>query len=75
MVEESKHFIEFMKNKIAKDPCDIIKMDQTLIPFSFHSSKKLRTKRLRMSGLLLLTQIHDVLRSCPLCVPEEGVDG
>jgi hypothetical protein len=35
--EESKHFIAFMKDKVAgKDPCDIINMDQTPIPYSFH---------------------------------------
>jgi hypothetical protein len=36
-----------MKNKIVgKDPCDIIKMNQILIPFSIHSSKMLETKGL-----------------------------
>jgi hypothetical protein len=31
--QESKHFTEFIKMKLAgKDPCDIINMDQTPIP-------------------------------------------
>jgi len=37
MDEESKHFIAFMKDKVAeKDPCDIINMDQTPSLYSFH---------------------------------------
>jgi hypothetical protein len=37
MDEESKHFNAFMKDKVAgKDPCDIINMHQTPIPYSFH---------------------------------------
>ena len=31
--EESRHFIEMMKDKVAEyDPCDIINMDQSPIP-------------------------------------------
>ena len=46
--EELKHFVQFIKTKIAdKDPCDIINMDQTPIPFSFHSNKTLETKGAR----------------------------
>lgn len=46
--EESKHFIEFMKAKLAgKDPCDVINMDQTPIPYSFHSNKTLENKGAR----------------------------
>ena len=46
--QESKHFIEFMKAKLAgKDPCDIINMDQTPIPYSFHSNKTLENKGAR----------------------------
>ena len=38
-----------MKDKIAgKDPCYIINMDQSHIPYSFHSSKMLETKGMRM---------------------------
>ena len=46
--QESKHFIEFMKAKLAgKDPCDIINMDQTPIPYSFHLNKTLENKGAR----------------------------
>jgi hypothetical protein len=46
--QESTHFIELMRAKIAgRDPCDIINMDQTPIPFSFHSNKMLETKCMR----------------------------
>ncbi len=46
--EESKHFIAFIKAKIAdKDPCDVLNMDQTPIPFSFHSNKTLENKGAR----------------------------
>jgi hypothetical protein len=46
--EESNHFIKFMRTKIAgKDPCNIINMDQTPIPFYFHSNKMLETKGTR----------------------------
>ena len=46
--EESTHFIEFMRTKIAgKDPCDIINMDQTPIPYSFHLNKTLENKGTR----------------------------
>ena len=42
--EESTHFIIFMKDKVTgKGPCDINNMDQTPIPYSFHS-KTLQTK-------------------------------
>ena len=42
--QESKHFIEVMKAKLArKDPCYIINMDQTPIPYSFHSNKMLES--------------------------------
>jgi hypothetical protein len=44
-MEESRHFIEMMKYKVAdKDPALIINMDQTPIPFSFHSAKTLEKK-------------------------------
>ena len=43
--EESKHFITFMKDKVAgKDSCDVINMDQTPISYSFRSTKMLQTK-------------------------------
>ena len=46
--EESRHFIQFMKDKVSgKDPCDIINMDQSPIPYSFHSDKTLETKGTR----------------------------
>ncbi len=46
--QESKHFIEFLKGKLVeKDPCDIINMDQTPIPYSFHSNKTLEIKGAR----------------------------
>jgi hypothetical protein len=35
--EESRHFIEMMKEKVAEyDPCDIINMDQSPIPYYYH---------------------------------------
>jgi hypothetical protein len=41
-MEESHHFIEMMWDKVAdRDPTLIINMDQTPIPFSFHSAKTL----------------------------------
>jgi hypothetical protein len=44
-MEESRHFTATMKDKVAdKDPSDIINMDQTPIPFSFHSTKTLENK-------------------------------
>jgi hypothetical protein len=44
-MEESCHFIEMMKYKVAdKDPALIINMDQMPIPFSFHSAKTLEKK-------------------------------
>ena len=43
--QESKHFIEVMKAKlVGKDPCNIINMDQTPIPYSFRSNKMLESK-------------------------------
>jgi hypothetical protein len=46
--EESTHFMEVMRMKTAgKDPCDIINMDQTPIPYSFHSNKTLENKGAR----------------------------
>ena len=43
--EESNHFIAVMKDKISgKDPSHIINMDQTLIPYSFHTNKTLELK-------------------------------
>ena len=48
MEVESQDFIAFIKAKIAgKDPCDVINMDQTPIPFSFHSNKTLEIKGAR----------------------------
>ena len=45
MMEKSRHFIAMMKDKVAdKDPSDIINMDQTPIPFSFHSMKTLKKR-------------------------------
>jgi hypothetical protein len=42
---ESRHFIEFIKDKvISKDLADIINMDQTPIPFSFHAGRTLEMK-------------------------------
>ncbi len=43
--EESRHFIEMMRDKVAdKDPALILNMDQTPIPFSFHATKTLEKK-------------------------------
>ncbi len=43
--EESNHFIAMMKEKImAKNPSHIINMDQTPIPYSFHTNKTLELK-------------------------------
>jgi hypothetical protein len=45
MKVESQDFIAFSKAKIAgKDPCNVINMDQTPIPFLFHSNKTLEIK-------------------------------
>jgi hypothetical protein len=46
--EESKHFIEVMRMKLAgRDPCDIINMDQTPILYSFHLNKTLENEGTR----------------------------
>ncbi len=46
--EELKHFINFMRAKLAgRDPRDIINMDQTPILYSFHSIKMLKNKDTR----------------------------
>jgi hypothetical protein len=46
--EELRHFIQFMKDKVlGKDPCDIINMDQSPIPYSFHSARTLEVKGTR----------------------------
>jgi hypothetical protein len=46
--EEASHFIEFMRTKLeGKDPCDIINMDQTPIPYSFHSNRTLENRGTR----------------------------
>jgi uncharacterized protein YbcV (DUF1398 family) len=46
--EEATHFIEFMRTKLkGKDPCNIINMDQTPIPYSFHSNMTLENKGAR----------------------------
>jgi len=43
--EESTHFIKVMRIKTAgKDPCNIINMDKTPIPYSFPSNKTLEQK-------------------------------
>ena len=43
--EESKHFIAMMKEKVLSiDPDHILNMDQTPIPFSYHSKKTLHSK-------------------------------
>jgi hypothetical protein len=43
--EESKHFIAMMKEKVLGiDPDHILNMDQTPIPFLYHSNKTLHTK-------------------------------
>ncbi len=54
--QESKHFIKFMKAKLAgKDPCDIINMYQTPILYSFHSNKSLESKGARTIHVRALT--------------------
>jgi hypothetical protein len=43
--EESRHFIEMMKEKVAEyDPCEIINMHQSPIPYSYHSNRTLEIK-------------------------------
>ena len=47
-MEESCHFIEMMRDKVAdKDQALIINMDQTPIPFSFHATKTLEKKGMK----------------------------
>jgi hypothetical protein len=58
MEEESNHFIEFMKVKVVMNkPYDIINVDQTPIPYSFHSSKMLDTKGSKMIHVHALTAV------------------
>jgi hypothetical protein len=53
---ESKHFIAFMKAKlVGKDSSNIISMDQTPIPYSFHSNKMLESKGARTIHVRALT--------------------
>ena len=48
--------IEFMKAKLAgKDLSDIINMDQTPIPYYFHSNKMLESKGVRTIHVHALT--------------------
>jgi hypothetical protein len=55
-MEESRHFIEMMRDKVAdKDPVLIINMDQTSILFSFHSTKTLKKKGTKMIHICALT--------------------
>jgi hypothetical protein len=55
-MEESRHFIEMMRDKVAdKDPMLIINMDQTSILFSFHSTKTLKKKGTKMIHICALT--------------------
>ena len=43
--EESRHFIEMMRDKVAdKDPVLTLNTDQTPVPFSFHATKTLEKK-------------------------------
>jgi uncharacterized protein YceK len=59
-MEESCHFIEMMRDKVAdKDPMLIINMDQMPIPFSIHSAKTLEkkgTKTIRVRASTLDTK-------------------
>ena len=52
----SNHFIEFTKAKlVGKDPCDIINIDQTPIPYTFYPNKKLESKGARTIHVRTLT--------------------
>ena len=43
--EETQHFIKMMKDKVAEcDPCDLINMDQSPIPYSYHSNRTFEMK-------------------------------
>ena len=54
--EESRHFIEFIKDKVSmKDPADIINMDQTPIPFLFHAGRTLERKGSRTIHICMST--------------------
>ena len=54
--EDSADFIKFVRTKIAgKDPCDIINMDQTPIPYLFHLNKTLENTGERSFHLHALT--------------------
>ena len=62
--EEFNHFIPIMKCKIAgHDPCDIINMDQSTIPYSYHSSKTLEMKGTKTINVCALTA-YGSLRVC-----------
>ena len=55
-MEESRHFIEMMKDKVAdKDPVLIINMDQTPIPFLFHAAKTHKKKGMKTIHVRSLT--------------------
>ncbi len=43
--EDARHFMSYMRQKVASmDPDDVINMDQTPIPYSYHTSRTLALK-------------------------------
>ena len=43
--DDAQHFLSYMRQKVAAmDPDDVINMDQTPIPYSYHASRTLELK-------------------------------
>jgi hypothetical protein len=62
--EELKHFLEFMMVNVSwKDPCNIINMDQSTIPYSFHWASCLKSRVKEQS-----TSLHQPLTPSKLCL-------
>jgi hypothetical protein len=54
--DEPTDFIALMKEKVASvDPDDILNMEQTLIPFLYHSMRMFEKKGLKMINVRSLT--------------------
>ena len=66
--EELKHFLEFMMIKVSwKDPCNIINMDQSTIPYSFHLRKLLENKSKGKNPHPCINHLHLASYACCNC--------
>jgi hypothetical protein len=73
-MEESRHFIEIMRDKVAdKDPALIINMDQMPIPFPFHAAETL--KKNGMETIHVCSSTSDTKRVTLANIPSLTPDG